>query len=172
MTYLAHDTNLPDDGNPWQEDSPFTDCAARLLEVVPPIMRHIRNQLRTYTMKGLTLPQFRALNYLRRHPDSSLSHVAEHLGLTPPTVSKMIQKLVDKGIIVRNQAADRRMVRLSLSEEGISALRRAWEETRKQLAENIQTLNPEELNTLSEALEYLERIFSRNGDSVNNIRIH
>src|SRR4030042_6511601 len=115
MKQLACDNNMPSEGEPPKRQIQPVDCSARLLEVVPSIMRHIRHELRSHAMQGLTVPQFRTLNYLRRHPDASLSSVAEHLGLTPPTVSKMIQKLVEQGIIIRNSALDRRQVRLSLS---------------------------------------------------------
>lgn len=143
------------------------DCSARLIEVVPQIMKRIRGELRSRTMPGLNVPQFRTLTYLRRHPDASLSNVANHLGLTPPTVSKMIQKLVDQGIIKRNTSSDRRRVCLSLSEEGISALKKAREETLRQLAENLKTLSDEELGTLSAALDVLGRVFLRNETDVN-----
>ena len=105
--------------------------------------------------------------YLRRHPDASLSLVAEHLGLTPSTVSKMIQKLVEQGMIKRNTALDRRQVRLSLSAKGISALSKAGEGARKQLAENFKTLSQEELKTISTTLEILEGVFSTNSTSDN-----
>ncbi len=143
------------------------DCSARLLEVVPSIMRHIRQELRSHAMQGLSVPQFRTLNYIWRRPDASLSSVAEHLGLTPPTVSKMIQKLVEQGIIIRNSASDRRQVRLSLSAAGISVVTQAREETRRQLAENLKTLSQEELNNLLSALGILENVFSKNGTDVN-----
>jgi DNA-binding MarR family transcriptional regulator len=167
MKQLAYDNNMSSDGKQPKMQIRPVDCSERLLEVVPPIMRHIRSELRNRTMQGLTVPQLRTLTYLRRHPNASLSHVAEHLGLTPPTVSKMIQKLVDQGIIERDIAQDRRRVRLSLSSEGVSTLTRAREETRKQLAENLRNLSQEELKTMSAALEILGRVFSRNGASVN-----
>ena len=143
------------------------DCSTRLVEVVPLIMRHIRRELRSHTMPGLTLPQYRTLTYLRRHPQASLSEVAEHLALTPPTVSKMIQKLVDQGIIERRIPSDRRRVCLSLSEEGVTALTRAREETRQQLTENLKTLSEEELSALSVALDSLGRVFNRKDTGVN-----
>jgi DNA-binding MarR family transcriptional regulator len=143
------------------------DCSTRLLEVVPSIMRHIRKELRSHAMPGLSVPQFRTLNFLRRHPDASLSSVAEHLGLTPPTVSKMIQKLVEQGVIIRKTATDRRQVRLSLSAAGISAVTQAREETRTQLAENLKALSQEDLKNLLSALQMLERVFSKNGSDVN-----
>ena len=167
MKQLAHDNNMPSERVLPKRQIRAVDCSTRLLEVVPLIMRHIRSELRSHAMKELSVPQFRTLMYLRRHPDVSLSLVAEHLGLTPPTVSKMIQKLVDQGIIKRSTALDRRQVRLSLSSKGISALSRARERTRKQLAENLKTLSEEELSRLSTTLEMLERVFSRNSTSDN-----
>jgi DNA-binding MarR family transcriptional regulator len=122
MKQLAYDNNAASGGVLAKRQIRAVDCSTRLLEVVPLIMRHIRSELRSQAMKELSVPQFRTLMFLRRHPDASLSLVAEHLGLTPPTVSKMIQKLVDQGIIKRNTAPDRRQVRLSLSSKGISAL--------------------------------------------------
>ena len=167
MKQLAHDNNMPSERVLPKRQIRAVDCSTRLLEVVPLIMRHIRSELRSHAMKELSVPQFRTLMYLRRHPDASLSLVAEHLGLTPPTVSKMIQKLVDQKIIKRNTALDRRQVRLSLSSKGISALSRARERTQKQLAENLKTLSEEELSRLSTTLEILERVFSRNSTSDN-----
>lgn len=166
MKQLAYDNNTPSGVLPKRHVRPV-DCSTRLLEVVPLIMRHIRSELRRRAMQGLNVPQYRTLNYLRRHPDASLSSVAEYLGLTPPTVSKMIQKLVEQGIIIRNSASDRRQVRLSLSEAGVSALTQAREETRTQLAESLKTLSQEELKNLLSALEILESVFSKNGTNVN-----
>jgi DNA-binding MarR family transcriptional regulator len=169
MKQLAYDNNTPSEGVLPKQQIRAVDCSTRLLEVVPLIMRHIRSELSSHTMKELSVPQFRTLMYLRRHPDASLTLVAEHLGLTPPTVSKMIQKLVDQKIIKRNTALDRRQVRLSLSAKGISALSKARERTRKQLAENLKSLSEEELTRLSATLEILDRVFSRNntGDNIS-----
>jgi DNA-binding MarR family transcriptional regulator len=167
MKQLAYDNNLPSERKSQKRQMRPVDCSTRLLEVVPLIMRHIRSELRSQAIEELTVPQFRTLMYIRRYPNASLLHVAKHLGLTPPTVSKMIQKLVDQRMIKRNTASDRRQVRLSLSAKGISALSKAREGTRKQLAENLKTLSEEELETISTTLEILERVFSKNGTGEN-----
>jgi DNA-binding MarR family transcriptional regulator len=118
-------------------------------------------------MPGLSLPEFRALNYLSQHPEASLNVVAEHLGLTPPTASKLVQKLVTDGVVVRKAATDRRRVCLSLTESGKSALSAARVETRQQLAECLGSLNQKELNAVSMALKALGRAFSQGGVNVN-----
>lgn len=169
MKQLAYDNNISSKGARKKRQIRPVDCSTQLLEVVPLIMRHIRSELRSHAMKELSVPQFRTLMYLRRHANASLSNVAEHLGLTPPTVSKMIQKLVEHGMIKRNTALDRRQVRLSLSAKGISALSKAREGARKQLAENLKTLSEEELSSLSTILEMLDSVFSGNstGDDIS-----
>jgi DNA-binding MarR family transcriptional regulator len=158
MQQLAGDTIMP---------TSLSECAEQLLEVTPLIMRRIRAEMRRRTMPGLSVPQFRALNFLRQHPGASLNVVAEHLGLTPPTASKLIQKLVADRVVARRVASDRRRVCLSLTQSGISALSVARAETRQQLADGLNCLAKEELAALPVALHGLGRAFSQGGNDVN-----
>ena len=158
MQQLANETIV--------EGSP-ADCAELLLETTPVVMRRIRAEMRLRTLPGLSLPQFRALDYLSHHPQVSLNVVAEHLGLTPPTASKLIQKLVSNKVVVRRVASDRRRVSLSLTQSGIAALSSARSETREQLADSLKSLSPHELAALPVALRALGRAFSQGGNNVN-----
>ncbi len=143
------------------------DCAELVLEVTPQVMRRIRGEMRLRTLPGLSIAQFRALDYLSHHPQVSLNDVAEHLGLTAPTASKLIQRLVCQKVVARRVAADRRRVSLSLTQSGSEALSMARSETREQLAERLKTLSPDELAATSVALHALERAFSQGGNDVN-----
>jgi DNA-binding MarR family transcriptional regulator len=143
-----------------------SECSAQLIELVPVIMRRIRGEMRLRTMPGLTVPQYRTLSYLERHPESSLSEVAAYLGLTLPSTSKLIQKFVDQKIVLRRDARDRRRVCLSLTREGKAALAKARLETRQELMEYLNSLTPEELAILSAALRILSSAFSRGGAGV------
>jgi DNA-binding MarR family transcriptional regulator len=144
-----------------------SECAEQLLEVTPLLMRKIRSEMRRRTMGGLSVPQYRTLNFLMRHPRTSLRAVAEHLGLTPPSTSKLVQKLVVDKIIARRVATDRRRVCLSLTQSGIAALTTARSETRQQLADGLKSLSKEELAALEVALRALGRVFSRGSNDVN-----
>ncbi|MGH2504870.1 MAG: MarR family winged helix-turn-helix transcriptional regulator, partial [Ktedonobacterales bacterium] len=64
--------------------------AAALMEVAPLVMREIRTRMRQSRGAGLSVPQFRALGYLRRHPGCSLTEVADHLGLSVPATSRLV----------------------------------------------------------------------------------
>ena len=143
------------------------ECSAQLVELTPVIMRRIRGEMRRRTIPGLTVQQFRTLNYLQLHPRSSLSDLAAHLGLTLPSTSKLAQQLVVQKVIVRRSATDRRRVCLSLTQQGITALDRARLETQQQLAQNLSSLTQKELDIVSDALRVLNLAFSRGGAGVN-----
>ena len=76
-------------------------CAGALLDALPGLMRFVRRQMRSRRATGLSVPQFRTLIQLHRRPATSLSIVAEALGATPPTTSRIVSGLVRKGYIVR-----------------------------------------------------------------------
>ncbi len=141
--------------------------ATQLIELIPIIMRRISSEMRLRTMPGLTVPQYRTLSYLQRHPRSSLSDVAAFLGLTLPSTSKLVQKFVAQKIVLRRDAKDRRRVCLSLTQQGAAALAKARLETRQKLMENLNSLTPEELATVTAALRILSSAFSGGGTGVN-----
>ncbi len=130
--------------------------------MVPVLMRFIRGQMRRSRQAGLSVPQFRALVYLSVHEDTSLSAMAEHLGLSLPTASRMVQLLVQRGLVERQEhAEDRRRVALSLTTRGSRVYRTALNATEVALASSLRTLRPQRLARLSEAMQTLNELFSQ-----------
>lgn len=140
-------------------------CAGALLDVVPQVMRVVRAEMRSHRGGELSVPQFRALVYLDRHPGSPLLAVAAHVGLTPPSMSKLIDGLIARRLVSRQKsAADRRCITLSLTTQGRSTLERARRHTKVRLAEALETLAVAERATVMEALAVLRRTFSIEGE--------
>ena len=158
MQSLAKETIIP---------NPPLECSAQLIEIVPLIMRRIRGEMRSRTLGGLTIPQFRTLSFIYRHPRSSLSDLAFHLGLTLPSTSKLVQKLVIKKVIVRKAADDRRRVCLSVTVQGTEAMNQARLETQQQLAKSLNALNSEEIMTVLNALKILQSAYKEGGADVD-----
>ncbi len=142
--------------------------AREILDVVPFAMRLIREEMRSRRGADLTIPQFRSLIFLQRAPGAALHQVAEHLGLTPPTVSKMINSLVERGLIERpDSAADRRRVELRLTARGTTLIDRVRGETVSKFAERFETLPPAEREKMISALETLRKAL--HGDAINPV---
>jgi DNA-binding MarR family transcriptional regulator len=137
------------------------ECACEVLEVVPLVMRAIRSEMRSHRTPELSVPQFRALAFLGRHEGASLSDVAEHVGLTPPSMSKMVEGLVVRDLVVRQVSpSDRRRVTLTLTARGKSILESAHQGTVAHLTEKLAALSPEERATIVQAMQALRRAFA------------
>lgn len=139
-------------------------CAALLLETAPLVMRAIRAQLRNHLDADLSVPQFRTLRYLRREPNATLSALAEHIGVTLPAASRMVDGLVARGYIERRlSAADRRSIDLSLSEKGEAMLDASQRQALLALSEQLGSLSEDERHELAHALETLRGVFAPGG---------
>ena len=91
-------------------------CAHQLMDTAPQIMQAIRVEMRRGRGSDISIPQFRTLAFIQRNPDSSLSNLAEHLGLTLPSVSKLVDGLVKQELVIRQESTeDRRRLTLELT---------------------------------------------------------
>jgi DNA-binding MarR family transcriptional regulator len=82
----------------------------------------------------VTLPQFRTLVVLAaRGPQRSID-IAEELGVNPSTGTRMLDRLIRKGLVRRTRSAsDRRVVRLRLTPAGRDLVEKILEERRAAL---------------------------------------
>jgi DNA-binding MarR family transcriptional regulator len=147
------------------------DVADRLLEVVPRTTRRIRRQMRAHGAPGLTVAQLRAMIYVRRRPGAGLSALAEHLGMSLPASSALVQRLVVAGLLDRaSDPTERRRVRIELTPSGVDHLARAQAAVRGWLAGELATLTTDEQILLERALGLLDRIGrSADGPSVRGL---
>ena len=135
-------------------------CAQVIMEGVPPVMHFIRSQMRRHGSPALSVPQFRALAYLWRHPGASLSDLAGHLGITRPTASTMIDRLVQSGYVDREaDPAERRRSVLTLTPAGTELYQSARAATRQRVAEVLARLAPQQVAEVVGAVSLLNQLF-------------
>jgi DNA-binding MarR family transcriptional regulator len=147
-------------------DASAGQCAEQLLEVIPPVMRRIKLLMREGRSEHLSVPEFRALGYISRHPQTALSGVAEHAGLSVPAASRLVDALVDKQFVERSVSpTDRRQIALRLTEEGSDLLARTRERTRGELAAMLAGLSESERNVILRGLQPLRELFARAGEA-------
>jgi DNA-binding MarR family transcriptional regulator len=136
------------------------DSAAEVLEVIPAIMDALRHAMRHHVGEQLTVPQFRCLNFIALRPGASVSAVAAFLGVTLPTASTMVDRLVRAGAVEpRTAAEDRRRSQLHLTRAGAAQLAAIRRGARKELAQVLATRSSEELRTLHAGLAVLRNVF-------------
>jgi len=131
------------------------------MDTTPQIIQSIRVEMRRGRVPDMSIPQFRTLRFIQRNPDSSLSDLAEHLGLTLPSASKLVDGLVKQKLLTRKESAeDRRRLTLMLTQTGTSIVDSARASARIHLADKLKHLSDDDLETISQAMLILHPIFA------------
>jgi len=137
-----------------------SEPARELLDVVPVVMREIRSQMRSGASKVLTVPQFRALSFVSRNSGSPLSDLAAHIGLTLPSTSRLVDGLITRGLMTREeQPLDRRRVRLAVTKHGRSILNASRAGTLSYLSGKMNEIGDVDRLTVVRAMEVLRKVF-------------
>ncbi|HZU77174.1 MAG TPA: MarR family transcriptional regulator, partial [Dehalococcoidia bacterium] len=79
-------------------------------------------RLRAWADLGLTMPTLKVLLLLREEPGAPSGVLAARLGVSPSTVTGLVDRLAARGFVRRHEdREDRRLVRNVLTEEGAAA---------------------------------------------------
>ncbi len=137
------------------------ECAHEIIDVIPLIMRVMRAEFRSHRGSDLSVPQYRAMGFIRRNPQASLSGVADHLGITLASTSKLVDGLVERKLVDRKtSASDRRFITLVLTKQGSDLLEVSFRETQAAFARRLACLSVEEQAIVVRSMRALRPIFS------------
>ena len=167
-------------------------CAAKMMETLPIITQFFRAEMRRNASfltrrvsevpisqretqandarrqdgnsltESLSVPQFRMLAFLDRHPGASLSQVAEHLGVTRATASNLTERLVQKNLVSRAEnPQERRQIVLKLTETGKYHLQQVRAMTSARIASVLADVPKEQLESVVEGLTVLYNAFEQ-----------
>lgn len=136
-------------------------CAQHLMDVTPHIMQVLRQEMRRHRPSDYSVPEFRTLSYIERHRGTSLTEIAEHIGLSKPSLSKIVTRLEEKRCVKRRAAADdKRRHTLSLTAHGQRALDQIEQAALRSVAGRLVGLETEELGVVAHALALLRPAFT------------
>ena len=145
------------------------ECAHEILDGVPMVFRVIRAELRKYGAKEMSVPQYRTLAFVYRNEGASLSEVCDHIGLTLPTMSALVDGLVARGLVNRRtDREDRRRMTLTLTEPGRARLQSARAATMAYLEERLRQLSASDRATITLAMRMLRELFTGEKNSAKN----
>lgn len=149
-------------GRTTRSPSEQEECAAAVLDVGLLVSRFVRAGMWQHRPAGLTLNQFRALNFLSAYPDASPSELAEYLLLSRPAVTRLVDDLVAKHLLARRPGeSDRRRIGLSLTTAGRKHLDDYFAGARRIVAERLAPLTAEERAAVTYAMALVGAHFER-----------
>jgi DNA-binding MarR family transcriptional regulator len=130
--------------------------AARLHSASIRLLRMLR---REDDSSGLSAPRLSALSVIVFSGPLSLAELAAAEQVRPPTMSRIVDALVEAGLITREtKPGDRRSVRIAATEEGVRLLNAGRERRVRALTERLGRLAESERRALARGVEILERV--------------
>jgi DNA-binding MarR family transcriptional regulator len=132
-----------------------TDDTARAMNAVRSVVRALRLNTRSIEGKlGISLAQLFVLQQLSDRPADSLNELAERTATHQSSVSVVVRRLVDRGLVTRvASSADRRRVQIALTPDGEAMLRGAPPTVQSDLIQGMSRMQPEQRATLADLLE-------------------
>jgi DNA-binding MarR family transcriptional regulator len=103
--------------------------------------------------------QLAALAALERHESMTPGELAEHEKVQPPSMTRVIAVLEERGLVKREpHATDRRQVILTVTADGRDLVQRVRRRREAWLAQRLQELTPDERQILRAAGPILEKL--------------
>jgi DNA-binding MarR family transcriptional regulator len=128
------------------------------------LMNHFFNVYRSIRQKMLptdkechmTIIQLHALIFLNNKNSSQVTEIADYLHISIPTVTVLIDKLVEEAFVLRQEAKeDRRMMMVSLTKKGKEFLEDSLEKRKLHLKKILSKLSSQDKKELIRILDKL-----------------
>src|SRR5215510_5794537 len=108
---------------------------------------------------GLSPSQLSALTSVENHGPMTLGALADHERVAPPTVTRVVGKLEELGLLVRRaDPSDRRVARVSITDAGAALLGEVRQRKDVWLAARLAQLDETRRAQLADALEALDAL--------------
>lgn len=108
---------------------------------------------------GFTFPQLSVISILAKNGKQKVSDISEKMGLSDSTVSGILDRLEQKGIIERKRNKDdRRVVKIYLSKGSQEICQEFHRKREEYFAHLLKELSEQEINDIIKGLEILNRV--------------
>ena len=136
-------------------DTDITEIATRLRLAVARLGRQLRQQAGT----GLSPSQHSVLASIDANTTLTLGELAVIEQVAPPTITRIVAKLADDGLVERTvDPVDRRVARVSVTPEGHRRMESSRHRRNAWLARRLDELPPGDVDRVAAALDVLEEL--------------
>lgn len=154
-------------GEQLQNNELTAQQADRIIKAFKSIGATFRDKFsKSAKMYGFTAPQILVIFHLYKMPEITLNKLSQHVMLTKSTVSGIINRLVNQGVVVREVPKNnRRIVKLSLSDEfkkKNNVIKMKKDFVTNIISDALKNVEPEELAEIVHALEKLNSLMQSN----------
>ncbi len=145
----------------------------KLIEEIYQLERRISHtvhyKLTSWMALNLTIGQLKSLFYIDFQGSSNVRDLAAALGVTSPNVTGIIDRLVEQGLVSREENPEnRRMLLLRTTDKGRALLAQLRESSTSRMSGILAQLTLEELAALALGLGAIARVAEFKGEKTGN----
>jgi len=136
------------------KDKRIEEYAEELGELIPTIARAIHTETSPEVVRqvfdiDVSPPEFFVLSYLPAEREPNMSEIGGALSIDFSTLTRLVNKLVDKSLVERrSDPQDRRVVRVRLTERGKEIMLMVEKEKKRRIVSILRRLSNEEIESL------------------------
>jgi len=134
-----------------------------LIQEIIGLQRRINRDMRQHTLDAwmeldVTVPQIKSLFFIANQGTTNFTRLAAALGVTPANVTGIVERLMEHGLVSRQEnPEDRRMLLLRVTDLGETTIANLRERRASHISRILADLHPEELETVFRGLTLLVR---------------
>lgn len=134
-----------------------------IVQLMKKVTANIKHEIGCHFKEmNLTGPQGMLIGTLFHHGEMKISELSEKLGLSNSTVSGIIDRLENQGLVERVRSKeDRRVVYVKVTDEYRKQSKKQFEEINKIIEQMMNRATPEELDTMLEGMQTLKNVVER-----------
>jgi len=138
-----------------------------IVSVIKRIMWLIKQNFeKDFKKMHVTQSQILVMRVLNYYGDMKVGDISRELDLSNSTVSGIIDRLVEKKIVQRKRGEeDRRIVMISLADEYRQPVKKQLNAVAQKMRKALSTITEEDLDSVIQGLEKLERILEESQES-------
>jgi DNA-binding MarR family transcriptional regulator len=138
---------------------PADELTGKLREWIETLaVRSLHDMSRYVRASGLSMPQFGVLMRLYHHGPCGVSEIGDHMDITSPAASQLVDKLVQHGLVERKEdPRDRRARTLTLTDRGRALVDTGAAERHRWLEETLAGLGQVEREIVTSAFRILSK---------------
>lgn len=107
----------------------------------------------------LSIPQYHTIMVVRMQGQITMTELSDQLGVSPPSASVMVDRLVGKGILIREHSLeDRRKVVVRISPEALKDIEGVEDTILRSFVELVEKIGPETARKWCEVLERVKSV--------------
>lgn len=137
--------------------------ALAIVQLMKKVMDKLKQEIcEHFKEMNLTGPQGMLMGTLAHNGEMKVSELSEKLGLSNSTVSGILDRLENQGLVERTRSKeDRRVVYIKVTDEFGKQSKKHFDEVNKLIERMMNKATPEELDTILKGMETLKEIVDR-----------